>query len=171
MRFLAVAALLAALSSSITVLAAHAEGCLDLTQDHPHDPTIAASKRKGNLFIKLNKATNLSDKDLFGSSDPFIEMWLDKNYKQRSKDTKGTNPVFNETFCFYVLPGQDKLYVKAVDWDALVNDKIGQATIPLSNVFQNGKDGPRDYNLPKWLGLSSNGVVNMQMQYQEDYSS
>ncbi|MEP6597535.1 MAG: hypothetical protein ABJA71_16390, partial [Ginsengibacter sp.] len=39
------------------------------------------------------------------------------------KDTKGLNPTFNQTFCFYVLPGQDKLYIKAVDKDPLVNDK------------------------------------------------
>ncbi|KAF9085533.1 hypothetical protein BGX23_009583 [Mortierella sp. AD031] len=53
----------------------------------------------------LNSAPNLTDKDLFGNPGPFIEMWLDKNYKQRSKDAKGLNPVYNETFCFYVRPG------------------------------------------------------------------
>lgn len=90
-------------------------------------------------------------------------MWLDKSNKQRSKDTKDQNPVFNETFCFYVCPGQDTLYIKAVDRDTLKNDRIGDAKIPLSNVFQTGREGPQDYTLPKWLGFSDNGSVNMQM--------
>ncbi|KAI9232800.1 MAG: C2 domain-containing protein, partial [Podila humilis] len=80
---------------------------------------------KGQLYVKLNRATKLTDKDLFGKSDPFIEMWLEKAYKQRSKDTKGLNPIFDQTFCFYVRPGQNKLYIRAVDKDTFRNDKIG----------------------------------------------
>lgn len=97
-------------------------------------------------------------------------MWLDKTYKQRSKDTKGLNPVFNETFCLYVRPGQDKLYLRAVDKDTFSNDKIGDTKMSLTNVFKTGKEGSQDYTLPKWLGFSSNGKVNMQMQYVADHS-
>ncbi|KAG0016566.1 hypothetical protein BGZ82_001019 [Podila clonocystis] len=132
---------------------------------------LVAAQKKGQLYVKLNKATNLTDKDTFGKSDPFIEMWLDSSYKQRSKDTKGLNPVFDQTFCFYVRPGQNKLYVRAVDRDTFSNDKIGEATINLANVLNTGKEGPQDYKLPKWLGFSSNGNVNMQMQFVEDTSA
>ncbi|KAG0031782.1 hypothetical protein BGZ81_000552 [Podila clonocystis] len=132
---------------------------------------LVAAQKKGQLYVKLNKATNLTDKDTFGKSDPFIEMWLDSSYKQRSKDTKGLNPVFDETFCFYVRAGQNKLYVRAVDKDTFSNDKIGEATINLANVLNTGKEGPQDYKLPKWLGFSSNGNVNMQMQFVEDTSA
>ncbi|KAG0051071.1 hypothetical protein BGZ83_004103 [Gryganskiella cystojenkinii] len=149
-------------------LVALAEHCIDLDDANPVDPSIAASKNKGHLYVKLNSANGLTNKDLFGKSDPFIEMWLEKSYKHRSKDTKGLNPTFNETFCFYVRPGQDKLYVRAVDLDTFRNDKIGEVTIPLSNLFQTGREGPQDYKLPKWFGLRSNGNVNMQLQYQED---
>ncbi|KAG0210242.1 hypothetical protein BGX33_005023 [Mortierella sp. NVP41] len=77
-----------------------------IINDHtPGTPSTQASLRKGQLNVKLNSAPNLTDKDLFGNPGPFIEMWLDKNYKQRSKDAKGLNPVYNETFCFYVRPG------------------------------------------------------------------
>ncbi|KAF8935468.1 hypothetical protein BGZ52_010702 [Haplosporangium bisporale] len=132
--------------------------------------TIQATK-KGQLYVKLNRATKLTDKDLFGKSDPFIEMWLEKAYKQRSKDTKGLNPIFDQTFCFYVRPGQNKLYIRAVDKDTFRNDKIGDATIPLDNVINTGREGPKDYPLPKWLGFSSNGNVNMQLQFVEDTSA
>lgn len=163
MKYLAFAAL--ALLAFTTV--SSAEHCIN-TETTSTNPAIAASKRKGNLYIKLNYATKLTDKDWFGKSDPFIEMWLDKSYKQRSKDTKGQNPVFNQTFCFYVRPGQDTLFIKAVDKDTIKNDKIGDTKISLSNLFQTGREGPKDYKLPKWFGISDNGSLNMQMQYTDD---
>ncbi|KAF9904806.1 hypothetical protein EC991_002310 [Linnemannia zychae] len=126
--------------------------------------------KKGQLYVKLNRATKLRDKDWFGKSDPFVEMWLEKDYKQRSKDTKGLSPVFDQTFCFYVRPGQNKLYVRAVDRDTIKNDKIGEASIPLDGVFASGSAPAKDYNLPKWLGLRSDGSLNMQMQFVEDKS-
>ncbi|KAF9142918.1 hypothetical protein BGX30_001825 [Mortierella sp. GBA39] len=151
-----------------------AEACVDLESPPSAeniDPTIAASSAKGNLYVKLNSASNLRDKDWFGKSDPFVEMWLDKSYKSRSKNVKSNlNPVYNQTFCFYVRPGQSTLYVRAVDKDTFSNDKIGQASVPLSNVFRTGSEGPQNYNLPKWLGLRSNGNVNMQMQFVADNS-
>ncbi|KAG0016565.1 hypothetical protein BGZ82_001018 [Podila clonocystis] len=158
---------------TLACLAAHssAHGCIDLAHGDVSasgHPSISASANKGQLYVKLNRATKLTDKDTFGKSDPFIEMWLESHYKQRSKDTKGLNPIFNETFCFYVRPGQDKLYLRAVDKDTLRNDKIGETKIPLANVFKTGREGPKDYKLPKWLGFSSNGNVNMQMQYVAD---
>ncbi|KAI8350538.1 C2 domain-containing protein, partial [Mortierella sp. GBAus27b] len=121
---------------------------------------------KGQLYVKLNHATNLRDKDWFTKSDPYVEMWLEKSYKHRSKDVKrNLNPVYNETFCFYVRPGQDKLYIRIVDKDTFRDDKIGETSISLDNVFNKGREGPQDYKLPKWFGLRSNGYVNMQMQY------
>ncbi|KAF9928055.1 hypothetical protein FBU30_002655 [Linnemannia zychae] len=150
------------------------EACIDLpasASNESIEPAIASSSNKGNLYIRLNSASNLRDKDLFGKSDPFIEMWLDKSYKARSKDVKSNlNPIYNETFCFYVRPGQSYLYVRAVDKDTFRNDKIGQASISLTNVFRTGREGPQDYNLPKWLGLRSDGSVNMQMRFVEDTS-
>ncbi|KAF9315505.1 hypothetical protein BG003_002963 [Podila horticola] len=132
---------------------------------------LVAAQKKGQLYVKLNRATNLTNKDLIGKSDPFIEMWLESHYKQRSKDTKGLNPTFDETFCFYVRPGQNKLYIRVVDKDTFSNDKIGEATINLANVISTGREGPQDYKLPAWLGFSSNGNVNMQLQFVEDTSA
>ncbi|KAG0280570.1 hypothetical protein BGZ95_009607 [Linnemannia exigua] len=93
---------------------------------------------------------------------------------QRSKDAKDQNPVYNQTFCFYVRPGQDKRYVKAVDKDTLHNDKIGDTAIPLSGVFVNGKEGLKDYDLTKWYDLSTNGQLSlllyyMAMEYNQDH--
>jgi len=143
MKSLALAAL--ALLAFTTVCSA--EHCID-TETTSTNPAIAASKRKGNLYIKLNHATKLTDKDWFGRSDPFIEMWLDKSYKQRSKDTKGQNPVFNETFCFYVRPGQDILYLRAVNKDTFSNNKIGDTKISLTMSSKLERRVPRTTSFP-----------------------
>ncbi|KAG0317789.1 hypothetical protein BGZ97_004862 [Linnemannia gamsii] len=159
MKFLTLAA--AMLLAPIACVSA--EACVDLESSPSFEsiePTIAAPSATGNLYVKLNSASNLRDKDWLGKSDPFVEMWLDKSYKARSKDVKSNlNPVYNQTFCFYVRPRQSTLYVRAVDKDTFRNDKIGQASISLSNVFKTGREGPQDYNLPKWFGLRSNGMV------------
>ncbi|KAF9282941.1 hypothetical protein BGZ68_005643 [Mortierella alpina] len=164
MKFVSI---VAALLIPMTAMAAVAP----ISKKHEAKPVHIMASKKGQLYVKLNRATKLKDKDTFGKSDPFVEMWLEKGYKQRSKDTKGLNPVFNETFCFYVRSGQNKLYVRAVDRDTFRNDKIGDATIPLDQVMNSGSVGPQDYKLPKWLGFSDNGSVNLQMQFVEDTSA
>lgn len=126
--------------------------------------------KKGQFYVKLNRVTNLRNKVWIDKSDPFLEMCLEKAYKQESKDTSGQNPVFDETFCFYLRPGQNRLYVRAVDSDTFSNDKIGDATIPLDGVLSTGSSGVRNYKLSKWLGLSSDGSVKLQMQLVEDKS-
>ncbi|KAF8943461.1 hypothetical protein BGZ47_005408 [Haplosporangium gracile] len=166
------ATLVAALLAPIAVLASVAAETThpEVKVDAEGLINIFATK-KGQLYVKLNRATNLRNKDWVGKSDPYVEMWLEKSYKQRSKDTKGQSPVFDETFCFYVRPGQNKLYVRAVDKDTFSNDKIGEATISLDGIMSTGSSPSQDYNLPKWLGLRSDGSLNMQMQFVEDKSS
>ncbi|KAG0068671.1 hypothetical protein BGZ89_004290 [Linnemannia elongata] len=163
--------LVAALLAPIAVLASTAVESTHLEAKVKAEGLISIfAAKKGQLYVKLNRATNLRNKDWFGKSDPFIEMWLEKSYKQRSKDTKGQSPVFDETFCFYLRPGQNKLYVRAVDKDTFSNDKIGEATISLDSVINTGSSPSQDYDLPKWLGLRSDGSLNMQMQFVEDTS-
>ncbi|KAG0348387.1 hypothetical protein BG005_011556 [Podila minutissima] len=168
------ASILTTLLAPLAVLASSSHHVHPAVENVPSDNSDTISimaANKGTLYVKLNHATNLRDKDWLGKSDPFVEMWLDKSYKQRSKDTKGLNPVFNQTFCFYVRAGQNKLYVRAVDKDTFSNDKIGEASISLVKVMATGREGPQDYELPKWFGLRSNGRLNMQMQFIEDNSA
>ncbi|KAF8937575.1 hypothetical protein BGZ47_008953 [Haplosporangium gracile] len=158
MKFTTIAiAIMAPIAAMATSIAEKSSGAI----------TIAASKA-GQLYVRLNSASGLRDKDLFGKSDPYFEVWLDKDYKARSKDNRGLNPVYNQTFCFYVMSGQNKLYIRAVDKDTFRDDKIGDTSISLDQVMNTGHVGPQDYTLPKWFGLRSNGVVNLQMQFVAD---
>ncbi|KAF9909067.1 hypothetical protein EC991_009128 [Linnemannia zychae] len=153
----AILAPIAAMAASIAEESVTAEGIINI-----------AAAKAGQLYVRLNSASGLRDKDLLGKSDPYFEVWLDKDYKARTKDNKGLNPVYDQTFCFYVRPGQNKLYVRAVDKDTFRDDKIGEATIPLDQVMNSGNVGPQDYTLPKWFGLRSDGKVNLQMQFVPD---
>ncbi|KAF9433600.1 tyrosyl-tRNA synthetase [Entomortierella beljakovae] len=133
-------------------------------KDQDEGISTMASGKKGQLFVKLNSASKLTDKDWFGKQNPFIELWLEKSYKSRSGDSRGQNPVYGESFCFYVRPGQSKLHVRAVDADTFSNDKIGETSINLETVMNTGQVSAQDYLLPKWLGFSDNGSINLELQ-------
>ncbi len=53
----------------------------------------------GNLQVTVLEGRNLKDQDTFGQNDAFVELYLDKQYKQRTTTIKDTNsPSWNETF-------------------------------------------------------------------------
>ncbi|KAK3829942.1 MAG: hypothetical protein JOS17DRAFT_817876 [Linnemannia elongata] len=77
---------------------------------------------------------NLTDKNLFGKSNTYIEL-ARKVLRKMNQASQGSQPHHQLDFYFYVRPGKDKLYVKAVDKDPLINDKIGDTTISLNTCF------------------------------------
>jgi len=53
----------------------------------------------GTLQVVVVEGRNLKDKDILGQNDAYIELYLDKAYKQRTSTIKDTNsPTWNETF-------------------------------------------------------------------------
>ncbi|CAF5119786.1 unnamed protein product, partial [Rotaria sp. Silwood1] len=53
----------------------------------------------GTLQVTVVEARNLKDQDTLGQNDAYIELYLDKDYKQRTTTIKDTNsPTWNETF-------------------------------------------------------------------------
>jgi len=53
----------------------------------------------GTLQVTVVEGRNLKDTDAFGQNDAYIELYLDKDYKQRTSIIKDTNsPAWNETF-------------------------------------------------------------------------
>ncbi len=53
----------------------------------------------GTLQVTVVEGRNLKDTDAFGQNDAYIELYLDKDYKQRTSTIKDTNsPAWNETF-------------------------------------------------------------------------
>ena len=54
---------------------------------------------RGTLQVTVVEGRNLKDKDALGQNDAYIELYVDKDYKQRTSTLKDTNsPTWNETF-------------------------------------------------------------------------
>jgi len=57
------------------------------------------SHSHGTLTVTVVEARKLKDKDIIGKDDAYVELYLDKDYKQRTATVKDTNtPSWNETF-------------------------------------------------------------------------
>ncbi|KAI9258849.1 C2 domain-containing protein [Phascolomyces articulosus] len=121
----------------------------------------------GILTVTLCEGKDLKDKDLIGKNDPYVELWLDEDYKQRSSNITGTNnPVWNETFSFNVAQSSHskKLCIKVLDKDLVGTDKIGDTKVDLKDVYT-GKEFDGWVKLPAKLGLTSHGELHLRIHF------
>ncbi|OBZ87144.1 Synaptotagmin-5 [Choanephora cucurbitarum] len=125
------------------------------------------SAPRGLLTVNVIEARNLHKEDLGGHNDPYVELWLDEDYKQRSDEVKNTeNPVWNQTFTFNIEEGSSKhkLYLKVLDKDIAGHDKIGEAKLDVAPAFK-GELIDTWVKLPAMLGLSSHGEVHVSAEF------
>ncbi|CEP07009.1 hypothetical protein [Parasitella parasitica] len=116
----------------------------------------------GTLNVTLVEGKNLHGEDLVGKNDPYVELWLNKDYKQRSETVQdNNNPVWNKTFTFQINQGssEHKLYFKVCDKDKVGEDKIGDGHLNISEVFKN-QELDTWGDLPAKMGLSSHGKLH-----------
>jgi len=53
----------------------------------------------GTLEVTIVEGRNLKDQDIIGKNDAYVEVYLDKNYKQRTTIINDTdNPTWNQRF-------------------------------------------------------------------------
>ncbi|UJR23535.1 hypothetical protein I4U23_026525 [Adineta vaga] len=115
--------------------------------------------------VTVVEGRNLKDQDAFGQNDAYVELYFDKDYKQRTTTIKDTNPpTWNETFNFNLQKGDDTLHLKVYDDDAVGKDSIGSAKISLKKVQQAGGRLDEWVKLPAHLGLGSHGEVHLILQ-------
>ncbi|SAM04318.1 hypothetical protein [Absidia glauca] len=123
----------------------------------------------GVLSVTIVEAKELHKEDLL-KNDPFVEVFFDEKYKQRTQEVKSSNePVWNETFTFNITEGSSdhKLRIKVLDKDTIGSDKIGEAKFDVAEAF---KGQPIDtwVKLPAKLGLTSHGEVHVIAQFQPE---
>ncbi|GAN01669.1 elicitor-responsive protein 1-like [Mucor ambiguus] len=128
------------------------------------------SAPRGVLTVNVIEARNLHKEDLAGHNDPYVELWFDEDYKQRSESVKNTeNPVWNQTFTFNIEEGSSKhkLYFKVLDKDKVGEDKIGDGHLDVAEAF---KGTPIDTwaKLPAKLGLTSHGEVHFDIVFRPE---
>ncbi|XP_045777951.1 E3 ubiquitin-protein ligase Nedd-4 isoform X6 [Maniola jurtina] len=94
------------------------------------------------LRLKIVGAYSLAKKDIFGASDPYVRVELQKVDGDVTLETfltktkkKTLNPVWNQEFVFRVKPQEQKLLIQVFDENRLTRDDfLGMVEIPLSGA-------------------------------------
>ena len=119
----------------------------------------------GTLQVLIVEGRNLKDQDTVGQNDAFVEIYLDKKYKQRTTTIKNTNnPVWNQSFTFNLQKNDDTIHFDVYDADLGDRDSIGNCKVKLKNVFDDGKFDEW-VKLPAMFGLSSKGEIRVIMRF------
>jgi len=125
----------------------------------------------GTLEVIVAAGRRLKDEDAFGKNDPYVEVYLDKKYKQRTKTISDSNdPVWNERFNSNIRHGDDAIHFDVYDADIAGKDSIGSCKVKLKHVFDDGKFDEW-VKLPGMLGLSSHGEIHIIMNFRVSYAS
>ncbi|RVE43177.1 hypothetical protein evm_012165 [Chilo suppressalis] len=94
------------------------------------------------LRLRIIGAYSLAKKDIFGASDPYVRVELQKvdgdvtieTFLTKTKK-KTLNPVWNQEFVFRVRPQEHKLLIQVFDENRLTRDDfLGMVEVPLSSV-------------------------------------
>ncbi|CAF2599744.1 unnamed protein product [Rotaria sp. Silwood2] len=124
------------------------------------------SHQPETLQVTIVEGRQLKTKDTFGENDAYAEVYLDKDYKQRTKLIKDSNnPTWNETFSFNLKKGQDELKIDVYDDDIVGRDLIGSIKVNLQkHVIGKGR---LDLwlNFPVGISRSSNGAIHVIIEH------
>ncbi|XP_049877374.1 E3 ubiquitin-protein ligase NEDD4 isoform X4 [Pectinophora gossypiella] len=103
------------------------------------------------LRLKVIGAYSLAKKDIFGASDPYVRVELQKADGDVTIETfltktkkKTLNPVWNQEFVFRVKPAEHKLLIQVFDENRLTRDDfLGMVEVPLAGVAAESAAAPR----------------------------
>jgi Ca2+-dependent lipid-binding protein len=119
----------------------------------------------GTLEIFIAEGRNLKDRDIIGQNDAYVELYLEKKYRQRTTIKKNSNnPVWNERFTFNVHKGDDTIHFHVFDDDLIGRDSIGTGKVKLKHVFD-GSQFDEWVKLPAKFGLKSHGEIHVIMNF------
>ncbi|KAL4709251.1 hypothetical protein ACJJTC_010712, partial [Scirpophaga incertulas] len=94
------------------------------------------------LRLKIIGAYSLAKKDIFGASDPYVRIELQKVDGDVTLETfltktkkKTLNPVWNQEFVFRIRPQEHKLLIQVFDENRLTRDDfLGMVEVPLASL-------------------------------------
>ena len=100
----------------------------------------------GRLTIVIMKARELKAKDIIGTSDPYVKIWMCHDGKKVEKKKtsikeRNLNPVFNESFIFdvpYEKLRQTTLLISVMDHDRLGRNEL------IGSILLGTKSGPME---------------------------
>jgi hypothetical protein len=90
----------------------------------------------GNLFLTLNDAKGLPNKESIGKQDPYAKILVDGKREKKSKvhQNGGSNPVWNQEFTYSLAGKEQLLDIKLYDSDTGRDDKIGECRVNISDL-------------------------------------
>ncbi|KDO50687.1 hypothetical protein CISIN_1g038990mg [Citrus sinensis] len=102
----------------------------------------AIKKPVGILHVKVIRAIRLLKMDIFGASDPYVQLSLSGERipaKKTSVKMKTLNPEWNEDFKLTVKdPETQVLQLHVYDWEKVgTHDKLGMQVVPLRSLTPN----------------------------------
>ncbi|KAL9426738.1 hypothetical protein AB3S75_033514 [Citrus x aurantiifolia] len=127
----------------------------------------AIKKPVGILHVKVIRAIRLLKMDIFGASDPYVQLSLSGERipaKTTSVKMKTLNPEWNEDFKLTVKdPETQVLQLHVYDWEKVgTHDKLGMQVVPLRSLTPNEtkelsldlvkNTNPNDPHYKKWRG-------------------
>ncbi|CAG9564322.1 unnamed protein product [Danaus chrysippus] len=103
------------------------------------------------LRLKIVGAYSLAKKDIFGASDPYVRVELQKVDSDFTFETfltktkkRTLNPVWNQEFVFRVKPQEQKLLIQVFDENRLTRDDfLGMVELALAGVPSESATSPR----------------------------
>ncbi|CAF1211744.1 unnamed protein product [Didymodactylos carnosus] len=103
------------------------------------------------LIVTIIAGKNLKDEDMgAGKNDAYVEVYVDDDYKQRTKTINDSNnPKWNDQMDFNLNGNERHLHLHVYDQDTGSDDSIGSAQIDLQEIRQGG------YN--KWVPIHDHG--------------
>lgn len=120
----------------------------------------------GTLEVTIIEGRKLKDRDFFSKNDAYVEIYLEKKYRQRTTiKNNSNNPIWNEQFTFNIHKGDETIHFAVFDDDLIGRDSIGNGKIKLKQVFDNDNQFDEWIKLPAHFGLSSHGEIHVIMNF------
>ncbi|XP_015948173.1 elicitor-responsive protein 3 [Arachis duranensis] len=106
---------------------------------------------RGTLEVVLVSAKGLDGSDFLANIDPYVILsYRSQEHKSTVAEGAGSNPQWNESFLFTVSDSSCELNLKIMDKDNFSQDDfLGEATITLDAVFDEGSHPETSYNVVK----------------------
>ncbi|KAK7292611.1 hypothetical protein RJT34_15462 [Clitoria ternatea] len=106
---------------------------------------------RGTLEVVLISAKGLDGNDFLANIDPYVILtYRAQEHKSTVQEGAGSNPQWNESFLFTISDSTCELNLKIMDKDKFSQDDfLGEATIPLDAVFEEGSLPETAHNVVK----------------------
>jgi len=111
------------------------------------------------IALTILNAEGLRKSDVVSKSDPYVLIKYG-NQKEKTKNSKGENPNWNQSFNFQVQPNTD-MVIDVMDDDVFKDDIMGSATLSFDQLSSIHQSQP--LQVPLYYKNKEAGILNIQL--------